>query len=70
MIKDWNATIEARGFLTEMKKAKSDAANAEQTLDELKGEFANLLGGQLWLEQEKKRIEDELTSIDAYIENE
>lgn len=70
LIKDWNATIEARGFLTEMKKAKSDAANAEQTLDELKGEFANLLGGQLWLEQEKKRIEDELTSIDAYIENE
>ena len=70
LIKEWNATIDARGWIVEMTKAKTSSARINQILEKLEDDFSNLLAGQKAIAQEKKRIEDKLASIDAFLEKE
>lgn len=67
IMKDWNATIDARLWMEESKRASSAFERHGRDLEGLIGIYAELLGGQMYAEKEVCRIENEIKEIDAYI---
>ena len=66
-VKDWNATIDARLWMTEAQKASSTLESQKKILAELAETYSELTGGQKYAENEVVRIESEIDEIDAFI---
>lgn len=69
-LKDWNATIDARRWMTEAHKAKDAQTHQEKVLDKLAAEFALILGGQQYAEKEAVRIAQEIEAIENFLDEE
>ena len=63
LVNQWNATIDARNWLKTKKDAESNKASLQDTLASLKSEYVRILGGYTFAEQEKQKIEEELSKI-------
>lgn len=70
LIQEWNATIDARTWWTEMQKAEVGQKAQQSKLAELAGEFASLLGGQRLLQQEIEKAQTELAKLEQSITTE
>ena len=66
-VKDWNATINARLWMTEAQKASEAQKAQKKTLVEFADTYSVLLGGQKYAENEVGKIVVELQEIDAFI---
>ena len=67
IVKDWNATIDARLWMTEAKKASSTQEAQRKTLAELSETYSALSDGQKYAENEVGKIEAEIKQIEAVI---
>ena len=67
IVKDWNATIDARLWMTEVKKASGTQKEQIKALTELSETYSVLLGGQKYAENEVGKIEAEIKQIEAFI---
>ena len=63
LVNQWNATIDARNWLKTKKDAESNKASLQDTLASLKSGYVQVLGGYTFAEQEKQKIEEELSKI-------
>lgn len=68
LVRDWNETIDARGWLTEIIKSSEITAQQSKLLEELKGRYVEVLNGQRCEELKKNGIEEELKAIESYLE--
>ena len=66
-VKDWNATIDARLWMSEVKKASSTQEAQKKVLEELSETYSALSGGQKYAENEVDKIEDEIKEIETFI---
>ena len=66
-VKDWNATIDARLWMTEVKKALNTLEAQKKALTELSETYSVLSGGQKYAENEVGKIEAEIKEIEAFI---
>lgn len=66
-VKDWNATIDARKWLTDMNKASNAQNEQQKVLEDLSGTYSKLLGGQKFAENEVGQIEAEIKKIEAFV---
>lgn len=66
-VKDWNATIDARQWMSEAKKASDEQNNQKKALDKLAETYSLLFGGQKFEEAEVGKIEAEIKEIDDFI---
>lgn len=69
-VKDWQATIEVRGWIAEAKKAAAERKRQQQTIDGLAAQFAGLLGGIVAAQRQAARIEAELKDTVIWIDSE
>jgi len=67
LLTEWRTTIEARGWLTELDKAKKDEAEQHDVLKGLAENFAEVRAGLVFAEQETALLEKELQNIDNEI---
>lgn len=67
IIKDWNATIDVRLWMTEVKKASITQEAQRKALAELSETYSVLSGGQKYAENEVDKIEGEIKQIEAFI---
>ena len=67
IVKDWNATIDARLWMTEVKKASSIQLAQIKALAELSETYSVLSGGQKYAENEVGKIEAEIKQIEGFI---
>ena len=67
IVKDWNATIDARLWMTEVKKASSTQEAQGKALAELSETYSVLSGGQKYAENEVGKIEAEIKEIETFI---
>ena len=67
IIKDWNATIDVRLWMTEVKKASITQEAQRKALAELSETYSVLSGGQKYAENEVGKIEAEIKQIEAFI---
>ena len=67
IIKDWNATIDVRLWITEVKKASITQEAQRKALAELSETYSVLSGGQKYAENEVGKIEAEIKQIEAFI---
>ena len=70
LVKDWNSTIEARGWMAEAQKAESVQKKQAKLLDDLSIDFATLLGGQKYAKIEIENAESEINGIDDFLNTE
>lgn len=70
LVNEWNATIDARNWLTEVEKAHTNLKKREQELEKLADDFKELLGGQKFAEQEVGNIASEIEGIDKFLQSE
>lgn len=70
LVKDWNRTIEARGWLTESQKAETEKKRQIEELAKLSDEFVRLLGGQQFAENEANNINNEINDIERFLDSE
>ena len=70
IIKDWNATIDARLWMTEVKKASSTQEMQKKALAKLSETYYVLSGGQKYAENEVGKIEAEIKEIESFISTE
>ena len=68
LVRDWNETIDARGWLTEIIRSSEITAQQSKLLEELKGRYVEVLNGQRCEELKKNGIEEELKAIESYLE--
>jgi len=66
-VKDWNATIDARLWMTEVQKASNEQVAQKKVLDELAGTYSVLSGGQQFAENELGKIDTEIKEIEAFV---
>lgn len=69
LIKQWNATIDARNWFNEGVRAKNDQKEQEGVLTELSKQYAFLLGGQQFAEQETAEIGRKIQEINTFFKN-
>ena len=69
-VRDWNATIDARVWLTEVKKASSIQEALKKDLVELADTYSALSGGQKYAEKEVDKIESDIREIEAFVSSE
>lgn len=65
-VKEWNETIDARLWMSEVMKASNAQKEEKKTLDELAGTYSELLGGQRFAEDEVGKIEAEIKEIETF----
>ena len=68
LVRDWNETIDARGWLTEIIRSSEITAQQSKLLEELKRRYVEVLNGQRCEELKKNGIEEELKAIESYLE--
>lgn len=66
-VMEWNATIDARLWMTEVQKASNAQKEEKKTLDKLAGTYSELLGGQRFAEAKIGRTEAEIREIETFI---
>ena len=66
-VKDWNATIDARLWMNEAKKASNTHTEQKDSLDKLAKTYSELLGGQKHAENEVSEIEAEIKDIETFL---
>lgn len=69
-VNNWNATIDARLWLTDTKKASDTQTEQKNILDGLAMTYSNLLGGQKYAETKIEKLEAEINEIETYISGE
>ena len=68
LVRDWNETIDARGWLTEIIRSSEITAQQSKLLEELKEGYVEVLNGQRCEELKKNGIEESIKAIDSYLE--
>lgn len=63
LVRQWNDTVEARGWLRTIKKAEDEATSRNSELIDLAQDYAKVLGGLAFAEQEKRMTETELDKL-------
>ena len=70
LVMQWNATIDARNWLTAKKGAESSKVQQQKALTALESEYVCVLNGYAYAEQEKQQTEADIKAITALIESE
>ena len=70
LVKQWNATIDARNWLTTKKSAESSKEQQQNVLSALESDYVSVLGGYAFAEHEKKQTEEEIKKLNDLIESE
>ena len=70
LVRQWNATIDARNWLTAKKGAESSKVQQQKALTALESEYVCVLNGYAYAEQEKQQTEADNNAITALIESE
>ncbi len=70
LVKQWNATIDARNWLKTKKEADSSKTAQQKALTALESDYVGVLGGYAYAEQEKQQTEADINAITALIESE
>lgn len=68
LIKQWDETMEARGWLKELNDAVKVQTSTTMALEKSRDEFVNLKKGELWFIENTKNTETELKALNADIE--
>ena len=66
-VNDWNATIDARQWMTEAKKASANKNELNKNLDELAEKYSLLSGGLKYAKAEVDRTEAEIKAIETFV---
>lgn len=69
-IKEWNATIDARSWMTEAEQACQIREEQQKALEMLATEFAAILGGHQYNKQEILKIADEKETLSKFLDKE
>lgn len=69
-VRDWNATIDARLWMKEVKKAATTQAEQRKIIEKLANTYSRLSGGQQQAENDVVKIETEIQEIDTFISTE
>lgn len=67
LIKDWNTTIDARIWMTEVLNASREQAIQQQVIANLGNEYSVLLGGLKFNEQEVDEMSSEVKKTDSFL---
>lgn len=70
LITDWNATINARQWITESEKSTNELERQKIELNNLQNTYAELLGGHKYAENEVSQYEKEIKQINIYLSEE
>ena len=70
LVKQWNTTIDARNWLTAKKGAENSKVQQQKALSALELDYADVLNGYAFAEQEKQQKEADIKAITALIESE
>lgn len=70
LIKDWNATIDARIWMTEADKASAVQTQQRNILGNMASDYAAILGGQKYAEAESITISDEFDAVNKFLNRE
>lgn len=70
IIKEWNATIDSRLWMAEMKRNEIVRAKQNNILTVLADDYSTLLDGQRYAEEETDKIAAEINVIGTYLEKE
>ena len=70
LVKQWNATIDARNWLKTKKEADNSKTAQQKALTALESEYVCVLNGYAFAEQEKQQTEAEIKAVEALIERE
>lgn len=70
LVEQWNATIDARNWLTAKTRAEQDKTSRLKTLLTLESDYIAVLKGFAFAEQEKKSVEETIRHITSQIESE
>ena len=70
LVKQWNATIDARSWLRTKKDAESRKMQQQKTLLALESDYVSVLSGYAFAEQEKQQTEADIKTVTALIESE
>lgn len=68
LVKQWNETIDSRGWLKELNTANQIIAIQNQTLADYELRYYELKGGESWLVAEAQKVNDKLQSLEKEIE--
>lgn len=69
-VKEWNATIDVRSWMTEVRNAEKNKKNQETALNNLSQDFSILLGGKNYLEINARKTKEQIEKIDDFIDKE
>ena len=70
LVKQWNATIDARNWMKTKRDAENSKTRLQRTLSALESEYVNVLNGYEFAEQEKQQTEADTRVVAALIESE
>ena len=70
LVKQWNATIDARNWLKTKKEADNSKTAQQKALTALESEFVSVLNGYAFAEQEKQQTEADIKAVETLIERE
>lgn len=70
LVKQWNATIDARNWLKTKKEADNSKTAQQKVLAVLESEYVSVLNGYAFAEQEKQQTEADIKAVEALIERE
>lgn len=70
LVKQWNATIDARNWQKTRKEAYSNKTAQQKALTALESEYVSLLNGYAFAEREKQQTEADIKAVEALIESE
>ena len=70
LVDDWNATRDARRWMTEAAQAEKETNSLNERLNGLSDTYVKLLGGQLFANTQEKKIDNELEDIRRFLDAE
>ena len=70
LVNEWNSTIDARAWMTGTVDASKIINKKEKELEGLAAEYAVILGGRMFAEQEIANLSDEIKTIDVLLDKE
>lgn len=70
VVKDWNETIEQRGWITEKENAEKALENCKLTLSLLHSDFKAICGGLQYVKAERNKVNDKLNSALLFLKEE
>ena len=70
LVKQWNATIDARSWLKTKKEADNSKTAQQKVLAALESEYVSVLNGYAFAEQEKQQTEADIKAVETLIERE